>query len=105
TTPITTVDDPSGIALSVWKLDAPDRKTTDHETAWLLLSGTLELAAGGEKVKLSRRSLFDEPPCAFHVSVGTEVRCTPSGPCELLALETKNTARFAPTGYLQVKDE
>src|SRR4051794_19522063 len=89
-TAITTLEDPSGIALGVWKPEAAGRQTVERETAWLLLSGSIDFTAGDASVSLTRRSLFDEPPCAFHVSAGTEVSFAPKGACELLVLAAKN---------------
>jgi 5-deoxy-glucuronate isomerase len=105
-TTVTTLEDASGIALGVWKPIAPTaQELTEHETAWLLLSGALDVTVDGRKVRLERSSLFDEGPQVVHVSAGTPLAYERLKDCELLVLAAKNPQRFAARTYTQVKDE
>jgi 5-deoxy-glucuronate isomerase len=106
-TAVTTLDDESGIALGVLKLAAADavHEEPAAETAWLLLSGALEVRVAKQPTRLERRSLFDEGPSALHVSAGAEVELVPSEPCELLVCRARNPVAFAPKVYTSVKDE
>lgn len=106
---ITTTDDASGVALSVLKL-APSEwsaLTLARETAWLLLSGELEVQLLGKSHALVRRSVFDDAPSAVHASAGTAVRLQAKGAVELLQCETANTRTFPAAVYpaAAVKDE
>lgn len=107
-TAVTTLEDESGIGFGVLKLDprqAVRDETTKTETAWLLLSGALELRAAGRPGRLERRSLFDEGPCALHVSAGTQVELAALEPCELLEFRCANPHGFDAVLYASVKDE
>ena len=112
-TAVTSLDDATGIALTVHRL-APDEsfeRATERETAWLLMDGALEVSArrGGEEraATLRRGSLFDELPSAVHVSAGTTVAMRARTGVELTVYETTNRAPFAPAVYLpaDVRDE
>src|SRR4051812_26130228 len=100
-TEVTSLEDPSGIALGVLRTEAPVNETAKQETVWLLLDG--ELVANGEQ--LARRSLFDDGPSALHVSAGANVELNPSGPCELMVFRSPNTTPFPSRVYQSVKDE
>ncbi len=104
---ITSTDDESGVALSVLKLEAAASLTPARETAWLLLSGSLDVEVDGKTHALVRRSVFDDSPSAVHVAAGTAVRLSPKDPVELLQCETANTRAFASVVYpaTAVKDE
>lgn len=100
-TVITTTADPSGVALSVLKLAAGEwaALTLSRETAWLLLSGELEVQLGGKSHALTRRSMFDDAPSAVHASAGAAVRLQAKDAVELLQCETANTRAFPPAVY------
>ena len=55
-------EDNTGIGLAVLKLKAGENQeiTTDVETAWLLMEGSLTVNLGSDDVELNRKSLFDE---------------------------------------------
>ena len=69
-TPITRFDEPdaTGIAMSALLLRAGESvaETLVHETAWLLLSGDVEVELGGGKKRIARKSLFDDGPSGAH---------------------------------------
>ena len=54
-------DTPTGIGFEVLKLRSGEthQETTPGETAWLLMSGTVEIAVGNQSAKFSRASLFE----------------------------------------------
>src|SRR4051794_9810979 len=95
-TAVTALSDESGIALGVLKLAAGEtlREPPEHETAWLLLGGSLDTSAEGHGARLERRSLFDGAPAALHVSAGTPVELAAREPCELLVCSAANPTRF-----------
>jgi 5-deoxy-glucuronate isomerase len=49
------------------------RVTSPKESLWLLLRGSAELGFGNRRVKVSRRSLFDEGPVALNFGAGEPV--------------------------------
>jgi len=106
-TTVDEVDDPSGIGLSVLKLDVGERfdQTLARETAFLLMEGVVQARAGEKTALLARKSLFDEPPSAVHASAGTRVELTAQASCELTVYETANARPFPPALYTQVADE
>ena len=111
-TVITTSADASGVGMSVLKLEpgvAPSGvlMETNGETAWLLLSGELEVDIGDQLHTLVRRSVFDDSPAAVHVCAATTLKLTAKDSVELLQCETDNIVPFAPRVYpaASVKDE
>lgn len=98
-TEITTLDereDPTGIALSVWKLTAGESgvERPAGETAYLLMNGELEVELGGVRYPIARRSLFDEGPSCVHLSATEEVRFVARSDVELTVYATANLRRF-----------
>ena len=76
-------------------------ETHGKETAWLLLEGEAELEWNGQRERVSRRSVFDEPPTALHVPGGTPVRIrTKSGWSEWAVARASNEQRFEPKLFL-----
>ncbi|MBK7857276.1 MAG: 5-deoxy-glucuronate isomerase [Archangiaceae bacterium] len=104
-TAVTTLDDPSGIALGIWKPAAAAQQTLEHETAWLLMNGAVTLTVDGQKTRLERGSLFDESMQVVHASAGAKVELSLERDSELMVLAVKNPARFETRAYLKVKDE
>jgi 5-deoxy-glucuronate isomerase len=98
-TPITTLEDASGIALGVLKLKVGEghRAALARETACLLLSGCVN--------DVARRSLFDDGPMAVHASAGATLELKASETSELLVCETANTRQFESKTYSKVADE
>lgn len=86
----------TGIELGVLKLAAGEtyEETTADETAFLLMSGDLEVTAGDRAASMSRKSLFDEPPWALHVPAQTEVKLQPRSDVELTVYRVDNKASF-----------
>jgi 5-deoxy-glucuronate isomerase len=102
--------DPTGIRLSVWKLARGEHvtETLAHETAYLLMSGELEVIAGAaEPVVLTRGSLFDDLPSTVHAGRGEKLSFRARGEVELTVYETLNERRLIPRIYLpqDVRDE
>lgn len=70
---------------------------TAKETAWILLSGQAEVEVGGNRVAVSRDSLFEEPPTVVHVPVGTHVRlAAASEEVEWAVVCAENLKAFEP---------
>jgi 5-deoxy-glucuronate isomerase len=71
--------------------------TDPLESAWVLLRGDAELEFGGARHRVTRASLFDEPPTTLHLSAGTP--CTihsRSDDTEWAVVRTANARSFAP---------
>lgn len=72
-------EDGMPISLDVLKLAAGDsvELTTETETAWLLMSGSVRGKVGDETFELSRQSIFDESSSCLHVcaDTGVEIHC------------------------------
>jgi 5-deoxy-glucuronate isomerase len=100
TTEITRFDeaDPTGIAMSVVKLDPGDRisEIVAFETAWLLMTGEATATAGAVKAAMIRGSIFDALPYCVHAGAGESVAIEATSAVELLAYRTRNTKPFAP---------
>lgn len=86
-----------GLAFSIEQLKAGEtrRRTTEHETAWLMMQGELHVEAPDVQADFQRSSLFDELPHTLHVSAGTEVTLTAHSPVQLCCFEVENAAAFA----------
>lgn len=101
TTEIARIDDAdgAGIGLAAVKLAAGERLVTRaaRETAWLLMSGEVEVTLGGRGVRWSRRSLFDERPSWAHVCAGTELVLEAASEVELTRYETASERPFEPS--------
>jgi 5-deoxy-glucuronate isomerase len=99
-TPITALDeaqDPTGIALSIWRLRAGERveHTTPGETAFLWMAGTIEVELEGRRERFVRESLFDQAGATVHLPAGQTVRFFADGEAELCVFATANTRSFA----------
>jgi 5-deoxy-glucuronate isomerase len=111
-TAITRYDDPAeetGIGFGVLKLENGETHelTAPSETAWLLMSGTVEVRVAGRASRFQRRSLFDDSPSCVHVPAGESVSFTADGPAEFTVYSTANQRRFEPRifGPQDVPDE
>jgi 5-deoxy-glucuronate isomerase len=91
------VDD-TGMDFGVLKLAAGTRltDTPKGETAWLLMSGSVEITVGGKTARFARASLFDESASAVHVAAGEAVSFVAVTDVEFTVSATANTKRFAP---------
>lgn len=102
-------EDPTGIAVSVWKFSANERasETLSRETAYLLMSGELEVQVGGRVQLLSRGSLFDDLPSTVHAGRGEKILFVPKSDVELTIYETENDRPLPARIYLpkDVRDE
>lgn len=75
-------------------------ETHASETVWVLLNGSAELEFPGQRVTVSRTSLFDEPPSALHLGPRTPVSVRPlSLDTEWAVVRTPNDRQFAPRLY------
>lgn len=103
-TPITRLDeaeDNTGIGVAVLRLGAGEQVvfTPAHETAWLLMQGSVRGRAGDRDFALERRSLFDDSPGCVHVAGGTAVEFHCATDSEFTVYECANSRRFAPRVY------
>lgn len=95
-TPITTLQDTSGIALGVLTLT----QSSSHfakvacETAWLLMQGQVQVELGDTCFEIERSSVFDAPPQCLHVPAGTVVRLHANSHAELTVYQVANTLPF-----------
>ncbi len=91
-------EDGMSITLEVLKLSAGESVsvTTENETAWLLMSGTVNGEIGGKSFELSRQSLFDESSSCLHASAGTLVEISCSIDAEFTVYSCDNAKPFEP---------
>lgn len=98
TTEITRCDDDPrlGIGLAVVRLAPRERVTivAARETAWLLMSGELDVQVGPHRARWTRSSLFDDAPSCVHVAAGAEVVLDARSEVELTRYESASTRRF-----------
>lgn len=94
-------EDGMPISLDVLKLAAGDElaMTTENETAWLLMSGTVSGSVGGKHFAFSRQSLFDESASCLHVSAGTQVTLQCETDCEFTVYACDNPRPFEAQVY------
>ena len=73
------VEDNVAISFDVWKLEEGSSFSLnlEHETAFLLMSGTVSGTIGGKPFSFGRSSLFDESSSCIHGAAGTlvEAQC------------------------------
>src|SRR5215207_7856404 len=64
-----------GIDFGLRSRKAGETTTETHpdESVWVLLHGTADLEFAGERVQVSRQSIFDEPPTALHLGPQSSV--------------------------------
>jgi 5-deoxy-glucuronate isomerase len=91
-------DNPSAIGLAVLRLKAGETLALAprHETAWLLMQGSIHGQAGELAFDFERESLFDESASCIHVAAGTRVKITARRESELTVYECANRRAFAP---------
>ena len=70
-----------------------------QETAFVILTGKVEIEWGGATRVMERHSLFDENPTCLHVPCGTHVDIRALEPSEVLVQKTMNDRSFAPVFY------
>ena len=89
-------EDNVGISLDVLKLVRGETHTvtTEYETAWLLMRGSVSGSADDKTFKFSRKSLFDESPSCLHVSSGTSVQIHCETDAEFTVYYCDNTRPF-----------
>lgn len=94
---------PSGIEFGLLKPDAGEviQESSPLETAWVLLHGAAEIECGGQRTRVQRGSLFDEPPTALHVPRETPVVIQNlAAGNEWAVIRTANSRAFAPKLFL-----
>lgn len=91
-------EDDTGMDFGVLKLAAGEALSVapEGETAWLLMSGTVEITVAGKTVRYTRVSLFDESASALHVAAGEKVAFKAIDAVEFTVYATRNTKTFAP---------
>src|SRR5687767_458924 len=57
------------------RMQAGEALTETHEceSGWVLLHGTADLEFSGQRKRVARTSLFDEPPTALHLGPETSI--------------------------------
>lgn len=103
TTEATGTHFPSGIDFGLLRPAAGEvsAEASPLETAWVLLHGTAEIECAGQRTRVQRNSLFDEPPTALHVPRDTPVALLNSAPGnEWAVIRTENSRSFAPHLFL-----
>ncbi len=71
----------------------------EQETAFVILSGQVEIRWDGNTEKMHRDSLFDENPYCLHVPHATKVVIKADTAAEVLIQKTDNDKDFAPKFY------
>ncbi len=94
-------EDNTGIAFGVLNLSAGEThdRTTEHESAFLLMNGEVEVGVGGRKIEFRRNSIFDETPSCLHVAAGEPIALACRTDCEWTVYGVENPRRFAPRVY------
>lgn len=89
-------EDNMPISLDVLRLSKGDTfsLTTEHETAWLLMNGSVSGSAGEESFEFERSSLFDESSSCLHVCAGTRVAMSIEEDTEFTVYYCDNTKPF-----------
>ncbi len=85
-----------GIRFCVLRLQAHASVTleAEHETAWLLMQGSMQVQCGAIDEVVTRNSLFDDLPYTLHVCRGTRLSLRPTSDVELCRFEVVNPATF-----------
>ena len=103
-TTITRFDDEKDntrISLDVLRLAAGEviRLTTELETAWLLMSGSVRGKVDDTEFTLERESLFDESSSCIHVSAKTDVEIHCNSDTEFTVYSCDNVREFEARIY------
>jgi 5-deoxy-glucuronate isomerase len=87
-----------GLTIGVLHLRAGESfaETTERESAWLLMSGSLRGQAGDVAFEFRRSSLFDESASCVHLSAGTTITLEALDDCELTVYRCANRKAFGP---------
>lgn len=94
---------PSGIEFGLLNPDTGEviQESSPLETAWVLLRGVAEIECAGQRTRVQRKSLFDEPPTALHVPRETPVAIQNlAAGNEWAVIRTANPRAFAPKLFL-----
>jgi 5-deoxy-glucuronate isomerase len=77
------------------------REESGLETAWVLLRGAAELELAGQRTRVQRRNIFDDPPAAVHVPHHTPLEIRSGGSeAEWAVARTANARSFTPRVFL-----
>jgi len=98
-TEIVGFDDPAnetGIAMGTLKLAAGEtyNATAPFETAFLLMSGSVNLRLDNEPLELARGSLFDESASCLHLPAGSRISIYAQDDTEFTWYAVRNEAAF-----------
>ncbi len=98
-------EDNTGIGFASLRLGPGEQYQVEaeHETAWLLMNGQVTATVGGEKVSLSRQSLFDESATCIHVAAGETIAFDTGTEVEFTVYSTANGKPF-PSRIFQPSD-
>jgi 5-deoxy-glucuronate isomerase len=93
--------DPTGISFGVLHLRTGEVRAfePEGETALLLMSGAVRIAAPGVSELVRRASLFDESPSCLHAPAATRIELTAEDATELTVYASGNRRSFEPRLY------
>lgn len=76
-------------------------ETHDLESVWVLMQGTVDLEFSDRRTRVTRKSLFDDPPSALHLGPETPVTMrSVTADTEWAIVRTANPRRFPARLYL-----
>ncbi len=98
-TSLATIDNPTGIAISLLRLAQSEEHAFNapSETALLLLYGEVEVTLGAQILSAGRESPFDDLPLTLHLPAQREAHIRAETEATLLVYQTSNTSPFSPT--------
>ncbi|MCA9554610.1 MAG: 5-deoxy-glucuronate isomerase [Myxococcales bacterium] len=68
----------------------------EHETAWLLMQGSLRIRGEGLEAACARSDLFDALPWTLHAPAGSAFELVADSAVELLEFKVANSGTFTP---------
>ena len=70
-----------------------------QETAFVIMTGSVQISWNGQTETMKRTSLFEECPYCLHVPAGVKVAIKAEAASEVLIQKTPNDKEFAPVFY------
>lgn len=94
-------EDNTGIAMGVLHLGAGEtyEVNSDHEMAWLLMTGKATVTVGGKTATFERQSIFDQSPSCVHIPADSNLVIRAETDVEFTHYGTANTKTFEPRIY------
>lgn len=87
----------TGMNFGILKLTAGEERdiSSDLESAYLLVDGSVSFFYDGNSYHGQRSSLFDQAPIAIHYAADAKVQIKAETDCELAVVQTKNRTSFS----------